>query len=364
MKKITALALVLCLLLSGCGTRFDKASPFKKFRDDALSSALQQLSADAYGELGTGKLSVGVLRDGRVRFYSFGGASEDTVYSIGLLTQMLTGIAAQNYLDMDAPAVSYLGEGLTLPTWNGQEITVGQLATQTAGLADWPDNLMPGDNPCFGYSDRRFFNYLAQAKLLYEPGTEARNSAVSAALLGNLMEWEVGGKNTRDINLVSAKVIARAGMLSTYMAVPKSDSVPRTVGHYPNGAVSSFRQYDAMGTAAAGYSSAYDMLIFAAACMDQISSYDGASPSFPKLAREAFTAHYEGADGGRGYGCRIDALDGQTVAWQQSVFGGFGAYFGMCMDKGTAVIVLCDRECAVTEIGERLLERLNSGTAQ
>ena len=361
MKKIMALALALCLLLTGCGTRLDKTSPLKKLDDDSLAAALEQAARAGYDVLGTEMLSVGVLRDGRVRFYYFGGATEDTIYELGLLTQLFTGISMLSYLDLDEPAEDYFGGVVDLPDWNGAEITVRQLATQTAGLPDWPDNL-----PARGvYRDAAFLTYLSQTALLYEPGTEARDSVSSVALLGNLMEWSVGGAAVRDVNLLNTRVMRRVKMYATVAEVTEARQSLMAAGHEADGGKPPVRDYDpeysSMGCATAFYSTAYDMMLFAAACMDQISSDDGASPTLPELAEQAFSRQYSDEDGGRGFGCRVDDLGFGDVAWQSSVLGGFGGYFALCPDAGTAVVLLGDTAVSMEELGTTLISTLSQG---
>lgn len=361
MKKILALSLALCLLLTGCGTRLDKSTRLRKFKDDATADALYQTAQTAADSMDGAKLSIGIVRDGRVRFFSFGGASEDTLYELGTLTQLFTCITALDYLDMDIPVSTYLDaypdNTLTLPD---NSITASMLATHTAGFANWPDDLPDNGNPCFGYTDRRLFNYVARAKLLYEPGTHASESAIGIGLLGNIMEAKQKGW-AKVTGMISSSVFQRVGMYSTLIDVPESKASLRALGHDENGDVAEFRSYDALAAAAAFYSSAYDMTLFAAACMDQISTYDGKTPSFPDQAKKAFSIQYDGEGGARGYGCLAQQTDAGTVFWQSSTLGGFGGYFALCPEAGTGVIVLCDHSISMEELGLNLITVLSEG---
>lgn len=361
MKKVMALSLALCLLLAGCGTRLDKSTRLRKYKDSATSEQVYKISKDAFSDLGATKLSVGIVKDGRVKFMNFGGASEDTIYQIGTMTQMFTCITALDYIDMDEPVSTYLEayekNKLKMPS---NAITGSMLATHTAGFDNWPDDALYKQNPYFGYSDRKLFSYVARTGLLYEPGTQARESAVGIGLLGNVLEAKQKGW-AKSVGMIGSSVFQRVGMYSTFAKVPNSKTDFRVMGHDAEGNIVQFQNYNALRSAAGYYSSTYDMMLFAAACMDQISSYDGKKPSFAENAKEAFSVHYEDEENAYGYGCHAVGTEDGTVFWQSSELGGFGGFFAISPDTGAGVVVLCDRSVAVDELGFDLISALSKG---
>ncbi|MGD0655584.1 MAG: serine hydrolase domain-containing protein, partial [Thermoguttaceae bacterium] len=84
--------------------------------------------------------------------------SGDTLFEIGSITKTFTGLLLQDMVErgemkLDDPVAKYLPKSVKMPTRNGKEITLLQLATHTSGLPDGPDNLDPkrADNPYTDY---------------------------------------------------------------------------------------------------------------------------------------------------------------------------------------------------------------------
>ena len=46
-------------------------------------------------------------------------------------------------IKLDDPIQKYLPQNITVPQYNGHEITVGDLATHTSGLPEFPPNYCP-----------------------------------------------------------------------------------------------------------------------------------------------------------------------------------------------------------------------------
>lgn len=113
-----------------------------------------------------GGVSIGVVKDGVARVFSFGTAKPDSIFEIGSITKTFTGLmlsqmVLQGEVKFDEPVRELLPPGtVTKPT--GPEITLLDLATQHSGLPRMPDNFHPADpnNPYADYRAANLYAYL------------------------------------------------------------------------------------------------------------------------------------------------------------------------------------------------------------
>src|SRR5215207_4834600 len=98
----------------------------------------------------------------------------DTLFEIGSVTKTFTGLLLQDMVErgemkLDDPVAKYLPRSVSVPTRNGKEITLLQLATHTSGLGRDPDNLegIHGDNPFADYTVEQLYTFLSNYKLIH-----------------------------------------------------------------------------------------------------------------------------------------------------------------------------------------------------
>jgi CubicO group peptidase (beta-lactamase class C family) len=91
----------------------------------------------------------------------------DTVFMLCSVTKVFTGLLLQDMIDrgemkLDDPVAKYLPQSVRMPTRNGKEITLRQLATHSSGLPKWPDDLNPqrADHPYDDYAAEKFYTDL------------------------------------------------------------------------------------------------------------------------------------------------------------------------------------------------------------
>lgn len=85
--------------------------------------------------------TVGILSTGKSTFFYFGKAKTSSLFRIGALTETFTGALLSQYVAEGKVkgtdrAQDYMPDGVWLPTYNGHEITLNDLATHTSGLSD------------------------------------------------------------------------------------------------------------------------------------------------------------------------------------------------------------------------------------
>jgi CubicO group peptidase (beta-lactamase class C family) len=121
----------------------------------------------------------------------------NTVYEIGSITKLFTGILlAQAVMNgevkLDDPITIYLPEGVTAPEYEGQSITLLDLATHTSGL--------PRD--IYDLSSlEQMYAALSKVRLPHEPGSSYGYSNFGMGLLGNFLVQRAGQEDYEAILL-------------------------------------------------------------------------------------------------------------------------------------------------------------------
>lgn len=167
-------------------------------------------------------LVVGVVQDGKARYFNYGVASTDaqqpvsehTLFEIGSVsktfTATLAGYAvASGRLKLSAPASQYL------PALRGgkfDHISVLNLGTYTAGGLPLQFPADTDDNP-------RMIGYFQQWKPDFAPGTQRLYSNPSLGLFGYLAAQSLKQPFDR---LMEHTLLPKLGLKHTYLSVPKS----------------------------------------------------------------------------------------------------------------------------------------------
>lgn len=173
---------------------------------DSLEEAIDEI-ANKYLEVG---MMIGVINSDQEKIiFSYGtkaiGADdtpdENTVFDIGSMTKTFTSLlVADTYLTgnfTDDTVSHYLPENVTLPTYNGTQIRIVDLATHSSGLPRTPhtdgqtypipDSFNP-ENPYEVYVAEDVYDYLTNyCTLIFEPGTFWEYSNTGFGLLGHLV---------------------------------------------------------------------------------------------------------------------------------------------------------------------------------
>lgn len=123
----------------------------------------------------------------------------DTLFEIGSDTKTFTVLLLQDMvrrgeMKLDDPVAKYLPSSVRMPTRNGKQITLRQLATHCSGLPGIPDNLEPkrADNPYADYTVEKLYAFLASYKLTRDPGAPSDYSNLGMGLLGHVLSLKAG----------------------------------------------------------------------------------------------------------------------------------------------------------------------------
>jgi D-alanyl-D-alanine-carboxypeptidase/D-alanyl-D-alanine-endopeptidase len=144
---------------------------------------------------GTGIVAA-VIDDRKVTFYTAGESGtqrpldEWTLFEIGSVTKTFTAtvlaeMVLAGHVQLSDPVQKYLPSSVHVPTYEGREITLLDLATQHSGLPRLPTNLPAGDlNPYANYTPDLLYAFLNSYKLTRAPGATFEYSNLGVGLLG------------------------------------------------------------------------------------------------------------------------------------------------------------------------------------
>lgn len=154
----------------------------------------------------------------------------DTKFRIASFTKPFTSmlilqLVEEGTLQLDGKLTQYLPE---FPKEKGQNITIHQLLTHTAGITG--ESRIPDliDIEKEFYTREELLNIIAQQELVFEPGTGSEYSNFGYALLGLIIE-EVTGKSYDE--LLQEKICKPAGMKNTLSDVTAQPIENRAVGY-------------------------------------------------------------------------------------------------------------------------------------
>ncbi len=164
-------------------------------------------------------LSIGVVSGGEIFMQKgFGemeraskdSVNENSIYQIGSLSKMFTGIVANNLikegqLDLEAPIVKYLPNVIPSEAEGGlkpkiikrlEKVKVRNLLHHNSGIRRTPKMVdrIDGDPMLGGYTEEDLFQELNQLKLKFTPGAKFQYSNLGYGILGAICE-SVSGEN-------------------------------------------------------------------------------------------------------------------------------------------------------------------------
>jgi CubicO group peptidase (beta-lactamase class C family) len=161
-----------------------------------------------------------------------GPVTADTIFRIGSITKVFTGMALLALRDdgrigLDDPVTRYVPElgDAVYPTLDSPVITLRNLVTHTSGL---PRVGVLKYNDAHGVTEPELLAAARQAVLDFAPGTDARYSNLAMAL-GGLVVARASGEPLRDF--ISQRILTPLGMRQTYWDQSDVPSDKLAAGH-------------------------------------------------------------------------------------------------------------------------------------
>ena len=306
---------------------------------------------------------IGVVTPCGAEYYSYGSMTdsadlavdENTIFEIGSVTKVFTSILLVDMVEGDEvslndPIERYLPSDVSAPTYNGQSITLVDLATHTSGLPRLPANLSPADpdNPYADYSVEQMYDFLSNYTLWRDIGEEYEYSNLGMGLLGHLLALHNG---TTYEDLVVELITDELGMADTRISLTPEMQARLATGHDEDGPVSNW-DIPTLAGAGALRSTTRDMITFLAANMGLQQSH---------LHSAMQTTHQSRIDAGDpalhiGLGWHIRTIGEREIIWHNGGTGGYRSIVGFVQDEERGVVILTNTTQELDEIGLHLLD--------
>lgn len=287
-------------------------------------------------------VSYGALNQGDPR--PLDGNSE---FEIGSITKVFTSLILADMVkhgevSLSDPVAKYLPPTVKIPSRDGKEITLIDLATHTSGLPRMPNNFTPKDpaNPYADYSVEQLYQFLGSYTLPRDPGEKFEYSNLGGGLLGHALALRAG---TDYETLVRQRVTAKLGMKDTVITLSPATAGRLAMGH--DARLNPVKNWDLPTLAGAGAlrSTANDLLSFLAAELGfkNTALKDSMAEQLSAVRRPTDQPAVAGAPEltiALGWLVRKDANN--SVIWHNGGTGGYRTFIGFNPATRTGVVVL------------------------
>jgi D-alanyl-D-alanine-carboxypeptidase/D-alanyl-D-alanine-endopeptidase len=367
MKHILLLFCTFVMLFEAPGCAAPSA--FGDFSKNATSKDIQALTQDFFQNQHPIGLTVAIFKNGETAAYCYGKTEKGgadiapvTLFEIASLTKlftcsMLADMQQEGLLKLDDSAQKYIGSRVRLPSYEGREIRLADLAAHTSGLPKVPVNIFKGrekdimkdENPYAVYNTEMMYQDLVAEKLFDPPGTVYQYSNYGMGLLGHILTL-IDQKTYQQ--MLQDRICSKLGMKNTVVTLNDSQKRMLASGHSVTGRKVSAWDFLVLEGAGAIKSNAEDMTRFIAANL-------GYNPSSLTPALEQ-TQHivFEGQGG------RI-ALGWHTAQGRHLIYthngetGGYTSYIGMVKEAKCGVFIACNTKLDVEGLGKKIIELLD-----
>jgi len=295
---------------------------------------------------------VGLLdSDGKGRVVAVG-VPADRVFEIGSITKtftasILAGMVADGSVRLDDPVAKFLPASVRVPSRNGRQITLVDLATQSSGLPRLPSNMAPRDsaNPYADYTPEQMYAFLSSYELPRDPGETYEYSNLGVGLLGHALALKAGMSYE---DLVRRRILVPLGMRETAITLSPALRARLAPGHDAEGHVVSNWDLPTLAGAGALRSTAQDMLTFLRANLDSTSVF-----------RQTHVSRHATGTAGLTIGLAWHILTrpgGASITWHNGGTGGYRSFTGFDPVRRVGVVVLTNANIGADDIGFHLLD--------
>ncbi|MFD9889889.1 serine hydrolase domain-containing protein [Amycolatopsis sp. NPDC059027] len=286
-----------------------------------------------------------------------------TVYQIGSITKTFTGLAValevvHGRRRFEDPLQRYLPGWLHLPTWQGRQITIGDVATHTSGIPSFPESWkkrpdVDWRDPYAIFTLKDVAETLRETTLPREPGKVFDYSNLATGLQGQSLAI---GEEAAYESVVRPRITGPLGLRDTSTAVRGEQYARKAVGHNESGAVTPDWHVRTCAAAGALYGTVDDLLRYVRA---YLAPARGPLGEAMRLVRQPRFA----VDPVRNIGVNwlLEPLprSGKQLVWHNGGTGGFRSFAGFCPDSGTGVAILTNIAKEVDPIAVELLDAVS-----
>jgi CubicO group peptidase (beta-lactamase class C family) len=193
-----------------CFTILLSAFSFRAAAEDFTNAIHAFLQHRVEAEKINGCIVVGILDEHGSSIVSYGkldnGTDQevngDTLFNIYSGSCVFTGLLLQDMIGrgemkLDDPVAKYLPKTVKMPTYNGKEITLRHLLTETTGFPFMTENLeyfepKRADNPFADFTVEKMYAFVSSYRLTCDPGSVHQHGSVDMGLLGQAIALKAG----------------------------------------------------------------------------------------------------------------------------------------------------------------------------
>lgn len=302
-------------------------------------------------------IAVAIYEDGKTSYLTFGLANIEakevvtskTLFEIGSITKTFTCTAlanavVKNEMGLEDNAQKYLPPMIVLPTKNGKQISILNLATARSGLPRMPSNFGPRDsqNPYIDYTEKELFAFLTHTELNADPGAQYEYSNLGMGLLGYLTAKKKGVSYSK---LIKETILSPLDMKQTFISGERNDKLLAT-GYADKNKMQAWTWTDQSVLTGAGgiVSNVEDMMKYLVA---QFNTTDATLKKTFELARQE-----RGAAGNLTYQIGLGwHLADHKYVWHNGGTGGFRSFAGFDPEGKRAIVVLTNSTNGADDLG-------------
>lgn len=298
---------------------------------------------------------VAVVDGDRSHFHAFGkldngkAPDADTLYQIGSITKtftatLLADAVQKGEVNLDTPVAKLL-PGFRVPSRNGKDITLGELAMQDSGLPRLPSNMLraTSSDPYAEYDAAKLKAFLAGYKLPRDPGAKYEYSNLGLGLLGYALAQHAG---TSYGKLLQPRILGPLGMSATSTTFGQPLDPHWALGHDEQGKPVQPWHFDALAGCGAINSTGADMLRYLKANMGR---GNGTLQRAMKFAHEP--RRTVGSDERIGLAWMTKHDKHGDVVWHNGMTGGYASFMGFTADGKHGVVILTNVQQSVDDLG-------------
>jgi serine-type D-Ala-D-Ala carboxypeptidase/endopeptidase len=305
-------------------------------------------------------LVIGIFKNGETQVAAYGEVEKgsgiaptgDTVYEIGSITKVFTGILLSDQIQrgmvrLDAPVQEYLPASVKVPVRDDHPITLQHLVTHTSGFPRRPENMKPRDrlNPYADYTVKQMYGFLDNYRPRRSPG-QYEYSNFGMGLLGHALTLQA---NKTYEQLLVERICAPLGMQDT-LPNPHPDMRKRLAPPYDDQRRPT-RNWDLPTLAGAGgiRSTVSDMLKFIKANLGNDDT------SLAKAIRLSHRRLYT-MDNGKGIGSAWNISRNGEILFHGGSTGGYRAWMAIVPNRNLGIVVLANTtDARIYKFGDQLV---------
>jgi CubicO group peptidase (beta-lactamase class C family) len=272
---------------------------------------------------------------------------EHTAFEIGSITKTMTAallaeVIARGEVALDDPIAKLLPAGTSVPSFDGLQITIGQIVTHTSGLPAIPAQYHMTDlnNPYASVTEGDLLGALTATRLTRAPGSQWEYSNFAMMVLS----YALARRNGKDYEtLLRERLLVPLGMNDTYVA-KRPPQVRLAQGHLANAMPAVPWDFPADMAGVGGVRATLpDMVRY---MEGQLGARDSAIT--PALTR---TQEQIASIGGQRMGMNwiLSTRNGYTIAAHDGGTGGYSSFAALDRASRRAVVLLSDT--ALTSVG-------------